>query len=258
MCRLLGMVAARPGKLTELLSAELGPFTDLSAHHCDGWGISYWNENDDLVIAKAPETARSSESYRHATNVAHTDLAVLHLRKASPGMANVAANTHPFIAGSVAFAHNGYFTPVQAAEALVDATGGHTYDGQTDSERYFALVLAGIRNSSPAHALSDAATQIAAVAEVVSLNALLLTNTALYAIAFHNEDVIAKQRGDISSFGLKYRTDADKVVVASSGWDQDAPHWEPLPNRSILEVRRHDCQVSVHKIPASIAAPATT
>ncbi len=251
MCRLLGVVAPEPTRLADQLVSEIKPFTDLAAIHCDGWGISYWSDRDDLVTCKAPETALSSTTYRRAIDQACTDAAILHLRKASAGMANVATNTHPFAAGSVAFAHNGYFSPLGPVEQLVEASAPRTYEGATDSERYFALVLAGIRRGPPAEALSKAVTEIAAAAEVVSLNALLLTHDALYAIAYYDEQVIEAQDGDIASWALKYRVEGETVVVASSGWDQEAPHWDVLANRSVLEVRRKDRRITVHKLSGS-------
>ena len=49
MCRLLGVVAPGPTKLMDLLKTEIGPFTNLSAVHCDGWGLGYWDDRGDLV-----------------------------------------------------------------------------------------------------------------------------------------------------------------------------------------------------------------
>lgn len=252
MCRLLAVVAPSRAPLETLLTPEIGPFTDLAAIHCDGWGVSYWDEQDDLVTRKAPEPALTSSSYRQVLSSARTDAAILHLRKASTGMANRVENTHPFVAGSVAFAHNGYFSPLAPVEALVTAAGGRTYEGTTDSERYFALVLAGLRTAGPAEALHRAADSIAAVAEVVSLNALLLTHQSLFALAFYDEKVILAQDKEVATYALKYRLAGEEVVVASSGWEQAAPRWEQLPNGSVLEVRRRDRRITVHRMPAEV------
>ncbi len=248
MCRLLGVVSATPPRpLPDLLDGELDPFAALSVVHCDGWGIAHWNNTDDLVIDKAPEAARNSPAFRAAADGAHTQAAILHLRKASVDMANTGANTHPFTAGSVSFAHNGYFSPRGTVDELLRERSGRTCAGDTDSERYFGLVLAEMRHSGPVLALARTAARIAAVAEVVSLNALLLTHQALYAFARYDEDVITAQGGDPDSYVLRFRPGRDDVIVASSGWEQPTPQWEIIGNGTILEVRRGDLQTTVHR-----------
>jgi predicted glutamine amidotransferase len=247
MCRLLGMVSNTHDRLPEQLRADLTGFAQLSDHHCDGWGIAYWNTQDDLVCEKAPEPAMRSSAFTAAVTAARTDAALLHLRKASPKMANTPANTHPFVAGSVAFAHNGYLSPLSELDELVAEAGGRPSTGGTDSERYFHLVLAELRQHGPVEALHRAATLIADRAEALSLNCLLLTHDALYASARYDEKVIAAANGDVASFELRYRISAGQVVVASVGWAQPEP-WRPLGNGQILQVDRADLRTTVHTL----------
>jgi predicted glutamine amidotransferase len=245
MCRLLAVLSAGPGALTEHLGADLGRFAALSQTHCDGWGIAYWDERGELVSAKHPEPAQGSERFGAAVEAARTDAALLHLRKASKNMANLPDNTHPFVAGDLAFAHNGYLSPLSALDGLVSEAGGPPSVGGTDSERYFNLVLARLPGDGPVQALHQAATLIADAAEVVSLNCLLLTRDALYASARYDEKVIEARGEDPSLYELRYRVTGGHVTVASSGWPQPAP-WAPLVNGQILEVRRRDLRTSVH------------
>ncbi len=248
MCRLLGVVSARsPRPLPELLDGELEPFAALSDVHCDGWGIAHRNAADDLVLDRAPEPARDSPAFRAAVQSARTGAAILHLRKASVGMANLVANTHPFIAGDVAFAHNGFFSPRAAVDDLLKDASGRVCAGDTDSERYFALVLAELRHHGPVLALARAASRIAAVTQVVSLNALLLTRQALYAFACYDEGVITAQGGHPDTYVLRFRPGRDDVIVASSGWQQPTPLWGIIDNVTILEVRRDDLKATMHR-----------
>ena len=120
MCRLLGVVSTTARPLTALLQDDLEPFTALSSEHCDGWGVAHRcdeREGGGLTIRKAAEPARSSDGYREALTAAHTDAALLHLRKASAGMANNPDNTHPFTDGRIAFAHNGWIGDAAALDA---------------------------------------------------------------------------------------------------------------------------------------------
>jgi predicted glutamine amidotransferase len=247
MCRLLGILSATPGNLALQLGDDLSRFAELSQTHCDGWGMAYWNAEDELVTAKYPEPAQGSERFSAAVQAARTDAALLHLRKASKNMANLMVNTHPFVAGGVAFAHNGYLAPLSALDDLVDRAGGRPSAGGTDSERYFNLVLAALPDRGPAQALHDAAELIADAAEVVSLNCLLLTHDALYASARYDETVILARGEELDNYELRYRVTPDHVAVASSGWSQPAP-WAPLRNGEILEVRRHDLSTAVHAL----------
>ena len=247
MCRLLGVLSAAPENLAEQLGADLGRFAALSETHCDGWGMAYWNSDDQLIVAKHPEPAQGSERFHAAVEAARTDAALLHLRKASKNMANVVDNTHPFVAGGLAFAHNGYLSPLSALDELVAEVGGAPSVGGTDTERYFNVVLAKLRDSGPVQALRQAADLIADAAEVVSLNCLLLTPDALYASARYDEKVVLARGEELANYELRYRVTPGHVTVASSGWPQPAP-WAPLRNGEILEVRRRDLRTSVDSV----------
>ncbi len=243
MCRLLGVMSATPSlPLTELLSSDLEPFAALSGHHCDGWGISHWNDADELVTAKEPEVARNSPGFRAAIDAARTDAALLHLRKASVGMVNRAENTHPFVAPGISFAHNGYFSPRSAVDPLVE----WPCEGDTDSERYFGLLMSELDSADPVEALARTAERIAAVAEIVSLNALLLTRSSLYAFTYYDEEILRRDGDDVEGYVLRFRPGTESVVVASSGWEQASPQWEVLANGSILEIGRGDLKTKVH------------
>jgi predicted glutamine amidotransferase len=274
MCRLLGVVTSRPAPLERVLASDLAAFRRLADEHGDGWGLAYHpaagagGSTDGgpdgrpdggaaavggPVVRKAPGHALSDTGFDAAVRDAETAAALVHLRNASVGMPLTPANTHPFAADGVALAHNGWFAPRSAVDPLAERTG-YTCAGDTDSERYFALVLAGLRagpgHEAPHLALAGAAARIDAVAEIESLNALLLTPDALFAYARYEPSVVLARGGDADSYGMAYRTDttpdgAWRVVVASNGWEQPSPAWRPLPNGSVLEVRR-DGDVRLH------------
>lgn len=247
MCRLLGVVSTESAALTESLGDELEPFSQLSSIHCDGWGVAAWNGHDDLVVRKEPTPARVEPGLLDACAGIRADSAILHLRKASPGLAVASRNTHPFAVGSVAFAHNGYFPLDPAIDKVLADVDAEPVAGDTDSERYFHLVLALMRMSDPVTALTQAATLITGQVEAVSLNALMLTHRALYAFAFYDERA---ERPVSRSYELRFRVGDRAVRVASSGWEQPTPQWETLASGTILEVRRHDLCVSVHRPPS--------
>jgi predicted glutamine amidotransferase len=262
MCRLLGIVSAQTRTLTQSLSAELGPFAELSSVHCDGWGIAACHA-EELLITKKTESALAEDGLLSACGQIATDAALLHLRQASPGIPVSLENTHPFTTGTVAFAHNGYFPPTAAVDDLLRERDAKPPIGETDSERYFNLVVALMDTRGPAVALLSAADMIAERVNALSLNALMLTNEALYAFAYYPDpdaqdsdseiDEAAQYGIEPASFELRIRATEDSVVIASSGWEQPAPSWRSLPRGSVLEIRRHDLVTTVHSPSTSIA-----
>ncbi|MGN6130176.1 MAG: class II glutamine amidotransferase [Nocardioidaceae bacterium] len=248
MCRLLGVVSRDAAPLTDTLSSDLEPFAALSSIHCDGWGMAYWDADDDLVVDKAPEAARGSERFWTAAKEASTDAAVLHLRRASEGMVPEERNTHPFAAGSVAFAHNGFFSPAARVEHEMLQRGGRPPQGDTDSERYFGMVLAAMHDESPVQALQSTAERITKLSdELVSLNALLLTQQALYAFSYWDETVPPRPEAGTATYELMFRVNDDAVTVASDGWEPLGPRWERISNGMVLEVSREDLRVRLHR-----------
>lgn len=248
MCRLLGVVSRRPAVLTELLGRDLAAFAELSSIHCDGWGVAGWDADDDLVVHKRADAAHVEPRMTALTDTLVADAAVLHLRKASVGMEVSERNTHPFVAGSVAFAHNGYFGPPDVVDGALAELRGPQPQGDTDSERYFALVTGLMLQEGPVDAILHAADVITSAAqEVVSLNALMLTHQGLYAYSRSAPDAGASsEESGGSSYDLRFRLTVDSVIVASTGWEVPGPTWETLPQGSVLEVRRQDLALTVH------------
>lgn len=255
MCRLLGVVSATPEVLSDSLSEVLTAFTALSCEHKDGWGVAAWR-GGELDVMRDTLSAQDSPAYSAALRTS-TDAALLHLRLASPNSPVEPNNTHPFRAGAIAFAHNGYFTPVGALDPLIDPELLATAAGSTDSERYFLRVLSRLRTQDPIDALALAAADIRERAEFGSLNCLLLTEDALYAYADEDPESEVRRRRGPEFFRMGYQVSPDRVIIASSGIAApDAVGWRELAYRHVLEVRRSDLRVSTHFVPERAAVRA--
>ena len=242
MCRLLGVVAADPAPLAELLAHELEPFLELACEHADGWGLSYIDASGIVVTRKEPAPGNKSDLLRRLVDRVVTDAAVLHLRMASPNLAVTSANTHPFGDTKYGFCHNGAFAPADILDPVIDVHASAA-TGDTDSERYYLAVRGRIdAGAAPPAAIAAAAADIRALAtQWESLNCLLLGRQALYAYADPNpRSEVLKRRGP-GFFDLMYQVGPGKVVVASTGWSQPTGHWQQLPERQVLEVRRGLC-----------------
>ena len=255
MCRLLGVVASSPNTVSNLLGEHLAPFEALSENNCDGWGLASRTADGHLEVAKAPEPARTSDEFHRRMTATVTDAAIVHLRKASVGMENTDANTHPFFEGTIALEHNGFSSPNSVLDELVAEAGGRPATGNTDSARFFELVLALTHSLPPEQALGEAGRRIAARGTVVALNSMMLTPDAVYALCWYDEVEVLTEPGGAEGYHLHYTRTPDEVLVASTGWDRAADRWTPLINGQVLEIRRDTLATVVHDVRNAPAAP---
>lgn len=238
MCRLLGVVAPQPLPLPALLRENLSSFTALSERHRDGWGAAYWDRSGTLQRERSTERASDSDGYAETVRAAWTDAGLLHLRRASRGLALTMANTHPFVDGDVAFAHNGFAEPIEAIDALVAEHGGQPSEGTTDSERYFRLTRAFMTDMAPASAMLRAARLIRLATRAESLNAMLLTPDALFTLRADDPELTLARGNSPVEYALHWSVEAGAVTIASTGWERHPERWRELPHWSVLEARR--------------------
>jgi predicted glutamine amidotransferase len=236
MCRLLALASKSPTTLMDVLGDELASFVGLSREHRDGWGMAWRDGVDELNVAKDVGPAHASDLLEKLARTADSDLALLHLRLATPGLSVVLENTHPFTAESAAFAHNGAIRPFAELEELLTAEDRCRLRGTTDSERYFLAFLAALEQAgSIQQALPRLLERIAGRYQYSSLNFILLTSQRLYAAcAFNPDDERLREEPDY--YTIRYRVTGDTVVVGSSGWAGGG--WEPLANHQVLTVER--------------------
>jgi predicted glutamine amidotransferase len=248
MCRLLGVVSRRTAPLGELLAEDIEPFLSLACEHGDGWGVASVAPDGSVITDKSPAPAHVGDRFRDTLRATAGDAALLHLRMASPGVAPLPGNTHPFGDGSVAFAHNGDFAPLSCLDDEIGEARLAGAEGGTDSERFYLAVRRRMdEGMEPPRAIRATAAGIRARAtRFASLNCLLLTPDALYAYAAHSPHSEVVRRRGADFFTLNYRRHADSVVVASTGWPQAAPRWVTLPEDHVLEIRRGDLSTVVH------------
>jgi predicted glutamine amidotransferase len=248
MCRLLGFVSAVPTTLAALLGSEdLTGFTELSIKHFDGWGMAWATENA-VAVAKAPDPARTSAEFGRLAAEHLSDTGFVHLRQATPGLAVLPENTHPFTDGRIAFGHNGRVVPAASLDSLIPVEMRGLLGGDTDSERYFLAVRSKLRLGT-AGALGATAAEISRSHEFTSLNAMLVTPEALYAVC--RFDPVAEEKEEPEYFRLRYRISDSAVVIASTGWGSG---WNTLGNGELLTVQRHSLEVSVRSIAGGVLA----
>ncbi|MFC7457486.1 class II glutamine amidotransferase [Brachybacterium sp. GCM10030267] len=280
MCRLLGVVSREPISLDRAVRDEIEPFTEQSEIHRDGWGVAWFDAADgkaaadeaaaggDDAAAGTPrpagehrpvdprrprihrhlDVARESAAYRDAVAEATGPMMLVHLRKASPGLPLRIDNTHPFREGEAVFAHNGQYDLSDPLREAILARGGRTPEGTTDSELYFSLVELHVRETDPATAVQRAAAELTQLClehagrVPEALNCLYMTPDVM--IAYQQSDPAqAKPHHTADNYSLRYRIDADRVIVASSGIPQ-ADHLDVGEGQALV-INRGDLSVSV-------------
>jgi predicted glutamine amidotransferase len=251
VCRLLGYVSDRPESAVDGLGVTgFRTFTSLSAVHGDGWGMA-WREpgGGGTGGETSPLSAADDPAYFRLAEQALGSAGLVHLRWATDGLLVDEANTHPFADGDYALAHNGSISPIAELESLLTEGSRARLKGDTDSERYFRLVLQCIEETGDEGAgLARAVAMLHEHFPEASLNALFLTATHLFAVhvnsraatplddlreLFGSED--AMPHGHATAyFDMAYKVSPGAVHVISSGLPDEG--WTPMPADSILAI----------------------
>ena len=257
MCRLLGWATREPATLLEVIGkAALSRFTALACLHSDGWGIAWRQPGRGVCHLKETRAADRSPAFLEIATTLRATAAIVHLRLASSGFAISPANTHPFVADGTAFAHNGYIPHPASLLRLLPDNETARLKGETDSERYFAVIRQH-RASAPdlPEAVRRAVSQLRELYPEASLNALILSEDQLIAVHAHarsrlpDEDIAEITAADLPSdhledyFGMRWaRPDNGRLVIASTGFgDLD---WHPLPSESVTAISMYDLSMA--------------
>jgi predicted glutamine amidotransferase len=184
VCRLFGLTASpRRVRASFWLLEAADSFLEQNRSNPDGTGLGYFAPFVGPVIDKEPLPAYQDPAFiREAKHVSSTTF-VSHIRYATTG-ARTTENTHPFAMDGMLFAHNGMLEDLDALETKI----GHDMrfvGGDTDSERYFALVAKEVRvHRNVGLGISSAVGWIAENLPGSSLNFVLATADELWAFRY--------------------------------------------------------------------------
>jgi predicted glutamine amidotransferase len=242
MCRLFGLSAA-PHKVRAsfwLLEAP-DSLVAQSRRNPDGTGLGYFDGTGSPVLDKEPLPAYADPTFsREAKHITSTTF-VSHIRFATTG-GNAVENTHPFAIDDRIFAHNGVIQGLDQLERQL-ADEMRLVHGDTDSERFFALVTKEIREHHDIGAgIAAAVRWIAATLPLSSLNFVLATPDELWTLRYpdsHRLYILERAAGGrhggralhhaSSTFRVHvpHLAHHPTVVVASEPLD-DSPDWRLL------------------------------
>jgi glutamine amidotransferase len=233
-----------------------------SHRNVDGAGLGYFGPGGEPVLDKQPEPAFRDQEFLRAARQAESSAFVAHVRWATAGGRTV-RNTHPFGMKGRVMAHNGGFGEL----AQLDAELGPYADlvlGDTDSERYFALITkeADARGGDVGAGIAAAAGWIARHLPVSALNVIVTAPGELWALRYPDQHALhildRPEGGELhvrSATSSVHAPSLDRtasVVVASEELDGESG-WRMLEPGELVHVRP---DLSVHSEVAVADPPA--
>ena len=263
MCRLFGMNGGRERiRATFWLLEAPDSLAQQSRRDPDGTGLGYFDEDGQPVVLKQPLAAYEDQKFAQEAKEVSARTFIAHVRYASGSPVTI-RNTHPFVLDGRLFAHNGVIGNVPALERELGPAMGMV-GGETDSERYFALITREIaRTNDIGEGIVSAARWIAEHLPVFALNCVLITDSDLWALRYpdvHELHLLERSAG--GSRGGRYLDHASArgsmrvrsgdlaarpaVVVASEMLDED-PGWRPLQSGELVHVGP-DLDVTVTRV----------
>jgi predicted glutamine amidotransferase len=255
MCRLFGLTAGTSRVHATFWLLDAPDSLEAQSHrNADGSGIGFFDSAGSPVLDKQPEPAFEDEKFIHEAKRVQAANFVAHVRYATTGARSV-LNTHPFAMHGRIMAHNG---GIGDLARLDERLGSYTslVLGDTDSERYFALIT----QQTDAHGgdvgagIAAAAQWIAASLPVSSLNTIVTAPGELWALRYpaqHALHIIERPAGPghlpgaadglhvrsaTSSIHVPELQAAASVVVASEELDGETG-WRMLAPGELVHVR---------------------
>ncbi|MFI5685430.1 class II glutamine amidotransferase [Streptomyces sp. NPDC051636] len=253
MCRLFGMSSgAQRTRATFWLLDAPDSLSDQSRHDPDGTGLGFFDADGTPEVHKAPIAAYKDRSFAEEAKRVESSTFLAHIRFASTGNLTV-RNTHPFEQNGRLFAHNGVIEGLDRLDVELGQDRS-LVQGDTDSERFFALITRETRNhgGDVSAGIEHAAGWIAEHLPVYALNLIVTTPQELWALRYpdtHQLYVLQRSGGgqhgnrhlDHSGTAGRMRihsqqlADTSAVVIASERMD-DNPDWRLMASGELLHL----------------------
>ncbi|EPD66810.1 ergothioneine biosynthesis protein EgtC [Streptomyces sp. HGB0020] len=217
--------------------------------NADGFGVGWYAEGDPVPARyRRAGPIWADLSFADLARVVRSRALLAAVRDATLSGADAEAAAAPFAAGPWLFSHNGAvkgwpgsLAPLVSGLPAVDVL---SMEARNDSALVWALILARLRGGDDeGQALADTVLEVAEAAPGSRLN-LLLTN---------GETITATTWGDT----LWYLSRPGRsTVVASEPYDDD-PHWQEVPDRTLLAASRTDVLLTPLKEPVQSPSDAS-
>jgi glutamine amidotransferase len=258
MCRLFGMSAgSEPTRAVFWLLDAPDSLAVQSHREPDGTGLGWFDKAGAPHLSKQPIAAFGDAEFGREAHEVRSSTFIAHVRFASTGALDL-RNTHPFEQDGRLFAHNGVIEDLSALDAHL-GEDRRRVEGDTDSERFFALITREIaaRDGDVGAGIEAASAWVAANLPLFAINLVLVTAEGLWALRYpetHELYVLEREPGTplehSSHLGSRVRsaegTDRPLVVLASERMDAN-PDWRLLASGELLHVT-HALEVKTRRI----------
>jgi predicted glutamine amidotransferase len=253
MCRLFGMSGGHERvRATFWLLEAPDSLAQQSRREPDGTGVGWFDADGRARVAKQPLAAYEDQRFAREARELESTAFVAHIRYATTGAVEE-RNTHPFAMRGRLFAHNGVIQDLDRLE-LELGDDRALVEGDTDSERFFALVTRETerRGGDVGAGIVAAARWVAAQLPIYAINLVLASVDGLWALRYpaaHELWVLERGPGGprgtrhldaasaagsvrVRSAALAHRP---SVIVASEPMDED-PGWRALEPGELVHV----------------------
>jgi glutamine amidotransferase len=251
MCRLFALHAGKRNVAAEfwLLDAP-DSIARQSEINADGYGMAALTAEDGLMLIRNPVQASADRAYNHIARRLEACEMLVHLRYADTGKTAL-VNTHPFNQDGRVFAHNGVVGDLDRIEAELGSNRAMVM-GDTDSERFFALITLAIREAGgdTRAGIKAAVRHIAEEYELYSLNFVMGEVGHIWAFRYpeHNGLYILEREagGAVGDAPLHHQNHTLRVhsddasqtpaVVIASERISDEPGWQEVKPGELVHV----------------------
>ncbi len=263
MCRLFGLTAGAARVRATFWLLDAPDSLEVQSHrNVDGSGIGFFAPSGAPILDKQPEPAFTDEAFIHEAKQVESPAFVAHVRWATAG-GRTMRNTHPFAMQGRIMAHNGGFGEIGRLDEKLGPYERMVL-GETDSERYFALITQQVdsHDGDVGAGIAAAARWIGANLPVSSLNTIVAAPGELWALRYpaqHALHIVERPAGTSApdaaaaaspgtgSAGLHVRSTTSSVhapaldstasvVVASERLDGESG-WRMLASGELVHVR---------------------
>jgi predicted glutamine amidotransferase len=253
MCRLFGMSGgSEPVRATFWLLEAPDSLAEQSRREPDGTGLGTFAPDGTPIVSKQPLAAFEDEAFGREAREVSSRTFVAHVRYASNGGLTM-ENTHPFEQDGRLFAHNGVIGGIDRLEQELGDSMDQVH-GETDSERFFALITREARDAGDVgEGIVRAVRWLAANVPVLALNMVLTTPEELWALRYpdtHELYVLERDPGGAGG-GARHLEHASArgsirvragemasrpaVIIATERMDEDAG-WRAMKPGELLHI----------------------
>jgi glutamine amidotransferase len=239
--------------------------SEQSRRNPDGYGVGTYEDDGRPEVNKRPAAAYADERFAREAREEESTTFIAHVRYASTGRMRI-ENTHPFEQDGRLFAHNGH---IQGLDRLEERLGDerNLVAGDTDSERFFALITKEVRargGDVPA-GIAAAVGWVANELPLYALNFVMTTASDVWALRYPDvHPLLMLERATGGATGSRHLdaaspagtirvrsgdlADGPAVLFASEQMDEDTG-WDNLHTGELTHV---DEQLNVER---TIIAP---